>query len=61
MKKLLIIHNKYQIPGGEDSNIHDEISHLENEFKIKYLEFHNIEKFRILDLLQSGNKNKYNF
>ena len=51
MKKLLIIHNKYQIPGGEDSNIHDEISHLENEFKIKYLEFHNIEKFRILDLL----------
>ena len=51
MKKLLIIHNKYQIPGGEDSNIHDEISHLMNEYEVKYLEFNNIEKFRIFDIL----------
>lgn len=51
MKKLLIVHNKYQIPGGEDSNIHDEISHLENSYKIKYLEFNNNEKFKVNDLL----------
>lgn len=51
MEKLLVIHNKYQIPGGEDSNIHDEISHLANEYEVKYLEFNNIEKFRIFDLL----------
>lgn len=51
MKKLLIIHNKYQIPGGEDSNIHDEILHLKNSYKIQYLEFNNNEKFRVNDLL----------
>ena len=51
MKKLLVIHNKYQIPGGEDSNIHDEISHLMNQYEVKYLEFNNIEKLRIFDLL----------
>lgn len=51
MKKLLVIHNKYQIPGGEDSNIHDEIIHLMNQYEVKYLEFNNIEKLRIFDLL----------
>lgn len=51
MKKLLVVHNKYQIPGGEDSNIHDEISHLTKEYDVRYLEFNNIEKFRIFDLL----------
>ena len=51
MKKLLVIHNKYQIPGGEDSNIHDEISHLMNQYEVKYLEFNNIDRLRIFDLL----------
>ncbi len=51
MKKLLVIHNKYQIPGGEDSNIHDEISHLMNEYEVRYLEFNNIDKFRTFDIL----------
>ena len=51
MKKLLVIHNKYQIPGGEDSNIHDEISHLGKEYEVKYLEFNNLEKFIFFDLL----------
>lgn len=51
MKKLLIIHNKYQNPGGEDSNIHDEISLLKNEYEINYLEFNNIEKIKFFDFL----------
>ena len=51
MKKLLVIHNKYQIPGGEDSNINDEISHLMNEYEVRYLEFNNIDKFRTFDIL----------
>ena len=38
MKKLLVIHNKYKIFGGEDSNIDDEIEHLNKDYEIKYLE-----------------------
>lgn len=59
MKKLLVIHNKYQIPGGEDSNIHDEISHLMNEYEVRYLEFNNIDKFRTFDILSLATRTNF--
>ena len=51
MKKLLVIHNKYKIFGGEDSNIDDEIEHLNKDYEIKYLEYDNSEKIKLLDLV----------
>ena len=51
MKKLLVIHNKYKILGGEDSNIHDEIDHLDKHYEVKYLEYDNSEKIKLLDLI----------
>ncbi len=46
MQKILVIHNKYRIFGGEDSNILDEIEILKKEFEIEYLEFDNSEKLK---------------
>lgn len=51
MKKILVIHNKYRIFGGEDSNISDEIRILEKNNNVEYLEFDNSEKLKIIDLL----------
>ena len=56
MEKLLVIHNKYQILGGEDSNIHDEIEHLNAHYEVKYLEYDNSEKIKILDLVGFVNR-----
>ena len=50
MKKILVIHNKYRIFGGEDSNISDEIRLLEKLYKVDYIEFDNSLRFSILDL-----------
>lgn len=51
MKKVLVIHNKYRIFGGEDSNIEDELIFLKRFFTIKYLEFDNSKKFNVFDLI----------
>lgn len=51
MKKVLIIHNKYRIFGGEDSNIIDEISHLKQKYSVEYLEFDNSEKIKFYDII----------
>ena len=51
MKKVLIIHNKYRIFGGEDSNIIDEISHLKQKYSVEYLEFDNSEKINFYDII----------
>ena len=51
MKKILIINSKYRKFGGEDSNIHDEISLLSQKYKVRYLEYDNNEKVSIYDIL----------
>ena len=51
MQKILVIHNKYRIFGGEDSNIIDEIEILKKDFQIDYLEFDNSKKLKFLSLL----------
>lgn len=49
MKKILVIHNKYRIFGGEDSNIADELRLLEKLYEVDYIEFDNSSRFSILD------------
>ena len=41
MKKILVIHNKYQITGGEDIAVSNEISFLEDNYEIRVLYFDN--------------------
>ena len=50
MKKILVINTKYQITGGEDSNIVDEIKFLKKYYQVDYLEFNNSKKIDIFDL-----------
>ena len=40
-KKILIIHNKYKQPGGEDVAVLNELSELNKIYKVEYLEFKN--------------------
>tara|TARA_Y100000389_G_scaffold178129_1_gene191012 strand:- start:5506 stop:6675 length:1170 start_codon:yes stop_codon:yes gene_type:complete len=49
--KILIIHNKYKIFGGEDSNIIDEIELLSMENDLEYLEFDNNQRLNLYDLV----------
>ncbi len=51
MKKILVVHNKYRIFGGEDSNISDEIKILEKNNTVDYLEFDNSNRLNVIDLL----------
>ncbi len=41
MKKLLVIHNKYQQIGGEDIAVENEIKFLKKNYKVEYLYFEN--------------------
>ena len=41
MKKILVIHNKYQTTGGEDIAVSNEISFLEDHYEIRVLYFDN--------------------
>ncbi len=50
MKKILVINTKYQITGGEDSNIVDELKFLEKHYDVEYLEFDNSKRIDIFDL-----------
>ena len=36
MKKILVVHTKYKIKGGEDSNIWNEIEFLKKILKLNY-------------------------
>lgn len=51
MKKILVIHTKYRIFGGEDSNITDEIEHLKKNFTVEYLKFDNAKKLNLTDYI----------
>jgi len=50
MQKVLLIHNNYQITGGEDTNIIDEVKMLEKNFIVETLIFSNKNRFDIYDL-----------
>jgi len=50
MQKVLLIHNNYQITGGEDTNIIDEVKMLEKNFIVETLIFSNKKRFDIYDL-----------
>ena len=41
MKKLLVIHNKYQIIGGEDIAVENEINVLKKHYEVEVLYFDN--------------------
>lgn len=59
MKKILIINTSYKIKGGEDTNIIDEVSFLENYYEVKYLEFKNEDRLNFSDLLAFFTKSNF--
>lgn len=59
MKKILVINTKYRNLGGEDSNIHDEISLLSTNYNVDYIEFDNNEKFSIYDFISFFTNSNY--
>ena len=44
MKKLLVIHNKYQIIGGEDVAVENEVNILKKHYEVEVLYFDNVIK-----------------
>ena len=59
MKKVLIVHNKYQYKGGEDIAVENEINFLSNYFKVETLFFSNkIENFLTQAIYFILNRNK---
>ena len=57
MKKILVVHNKYQNIGGEDANIFDEIDQLKLSYQVEYIEYDNSIKLNIFDLIGFFTKN----
>lgn len=51
MKNILLIHSMYQIYGGEDSNLEDEVSLLEKEFNVEKIIFKNSDSLNLIDIL----------
>ena len=41
MKKILVIHNTYQVQGGEDIAVQNEIEFLKKEFNVETIFFNN--------------------
>ena len=48
MQKILMIHNKYKVKGGEDTNFDDEVNLLKSKYHLKQLIFENSEKLNFL-------------
>lgn len=51
MKKILIIHNSYQIKGGEDTNFEEEIKFLEKKYEVESILFNNSLQINIYDII----------
>lgn len=53
MKKILVVHNRYQLTGGEDIAVDNEIEILKKHFQVKALLFDNkiVSKFKFLKLI----------
>ncbi len=50
MKKILIVHTRYQNRGGEDIAVDSEIETLSAKFKVESLIYENKEKFKLIHL-----------
>ena len=62
MKKILLIHTQYQITGGEDIAVDNEINLLQNEYEVKSLKFENSFRTFLLNLIgMINNKKKLNY
>ena len=51
VKKVLVLNTSYKIPGGEDTNIVEEINYLSKLYEIEYLEFKNSDKLNVYDIV----------
>ena len=51
MKKVLLIHNNYQIKGGEDTNLEEEIKFLKKNYELEVLLFDNSQRINVYDLV----------
>jgi glycosyltransferase involved in cell wall biosynthesis len=53
MKKILVVHNRYQLTGGEDIAVDNEIEFLKNHFQVKALFFDNkiVSRYKFLKLI----------
>ena len=51
MQKILVVHTKYKIKGGEDSNIQNEIDFLKKSFNVESLIFDNSSSLNFYDFL----------
>ena len=51
MKKILFIHNNYQITGGEDVAVKNEIEFLYNNYEVDVMYFENTIKNYFLQLI----------
>ena len=51
MKKILIVHNKYQNLGGEDLVVLNETNLLQKKYEVKTIYFKNSSKLEISDYL----------
>ena len=51
MQKVLIVHNKYKIKGGEDTNFAEEVNFLKSKYKLEQLIFENSERLNFFDFI----------
>ena len=58
MKKILLIHTQYQITGGEDIAVDNEIDLLEKEYEVKSLKLKNSFSTLFLNLIGANNNLK---
>ena len=60
MKKILVIHTKYRITGGEDIAVESEVSTLKDKFHVETLFFSNkqLGNYFLQLIYKSSSKNK---
>ena len=62
MKKILVIHNRYQITGGEDIAVTNEVELLKKYYEVRTVYFDNTLKnflLQVLSFLTNSNSQSY--
>ena len=62
MKKILVIHNRYQITGGEDIAVTNEVALLKKYYEVRTVYFDNTLKnflLQVLSFLTNSNSQSY--